>query len=326
MISFSKVEKILTSQNIKYSSNILEDINFSNLRTLEDATQDDLSFCSNDKYITLINSTKAKCCILKKEFQSYLPKNCNYIFVENPYLVFSILTHLFFERPKSNGCISKNAYVNTKSIIKENVQINHGAIIKENATISKNVIISENTIIGPNVLIGENTVIESNCTINNAILGNNCRIKSSTVIGGDGFGFVPGLINSDIIHNGNVVIEDNVNIGSNCSIDRATLKSTIVGINSRIDNLVQIAHNVVIGKNAIIAAQVGIAGSTILGNNVIIGGQAGIAGHIKIGNNVNIAAKSGVTKNIDDHKVVAGFPAIDIKKWKLNILKVSKMK
>ena len=154
-------------------------------------------------------------------------------------------------------------------------------------------------------------------------IGNNCNIKSNSVIGGKGFGFeeknkVP------IEHFGDVLIGDNSYIGSNTTIDRAVFDSTKIGSFSHIDNLVQIAHNVELGKHSIIAAQVGIAGSTVIGDNVKIGGQAGISGHLNIGNNVTIAGKSGVTKNLKDNAIVAGFPAIDIKKWKLNIIKFNR--
>ena len=158
-----------------------------------------------------------------------------------------------------------------------------------------------------------------NCTI-----GSDCLIKSGAVIGGTGFGFDP-KSKIKINHIGNVVIGDNCNIGSNTTIDRAVFDSTIISKNSFIDNLVQIAHNVFIGEGAIIAAQSGIAGSTTIGDNVVIGGQTGISGHLTIGNNVQIAAKSGVTKNIKDNSVIAGFPAVDIKKWKISNIKLNKL-
>ena len=145
------------------------------------------------------------------------------------------------------------------------------------------------------------------------MIGNNCIIHSGTVIGSDGFGFNKDKNgkNLKVIHSGNVVIEDNVEIGSNCSIDRATLGSTKIMNGVKIDNLVQIAHNVIIGKNTCIAAQVGVAGSTIIGNDCLIGGQAGIAGHLKIGDRVQIQAKTGVLKNLDSDSKVMGFPAIN---------------
>ena len=165
------------------------------------------------------------------------------------------------------------------------------------------------------MFIDEGTHVMSNCNISNAIIGKNSLIQSGAVIGGKGFGFTPDT-KIEIRHIGNVIIGDNVDIGSNATIDRGAIASTTIEDNVRIDNLVQIAHGVSIGKNTIIAAQCGIAGSTKIGANCLLGGQVGISGHLKIGDNVRIAAKSGVTKNIKSDSIIAGFPAIDIKKWK----------
>jgi UDP-3-O-[3-hydroxymyristoyl] glucosamine N-acyltransferase len=178
----------------------------------------------------------------------------------------------------------------------------------------------DNISIGPKVKIGKNSIIESGCIVSNCVIGDNCYIQSGSVIGDKGFGFTY-KSKVSIQHIGNVLIGNNVHIGSNTTIDRAALDSTIIANNVRIDNLVQVAHGVSIGENTIIAAQSGIAGSSIIGNNCIIGGQAGISGHLIIGSNVTIAAKSGVTKNIQNNSIVAGFPAIDIKKWKKMIIK-----
>ena len=173
-------------------------------------------------------------------------------------------------------------------------------------------------------MIGAKSVIYSNSNLQDCIIGSDCVIKSGAVIGGTGFGFDP-KSKVKINHIGNVLIGDNCNIGSNTTIDRAVFDSTIISKNSFIDNLVQIAHNVTIGEEAIIASQTGIAGSTIIGDNVVIGGQAGISGHLTIGKNVQIAAKSGVTKNLADNSIVAGFPAVDIKKWKISTIRLSKL-
>ena len=176
----------------------------------------------------------------------------------------------------------------------------------------------------PFLFIEECSIIHSNVNLQDCIIGSNCVIKSGAVIGGTGFGFDP-KSKIKINHIGNVLIGNNCNIGSNTTIDRAVFESTTISNNSFIDNLVQIAHNVFIGEHAIIAAQTGIAGSTKIGNNVVIGGQAGISGHLNIGKNVTIAAKSGVTKNITDNSIIAGFPAVDIKRWKISNIKLNKL-
>ena len=196
-------------------------------------------------------------------------------------------------------------------------------MIHKDTEIFENVYIGSSSSIGPNVIINKNVVIHDNVTISNSIIMENCVIQSGARIGGTGFGFEM-KTKQKIYHNGNVKIGKNSSVGSNTTIDRAVFDSTCIGEFSNIDNLVQIAHNVIIGDFAIIASQVGIAGSTSIGDYVKIGGQAGISGHLIIGNNVTIAAKSGVTKNIDNNKTVAGFPATDIKLWKRNIIKERK--
>ena len=163
--------------------------------------------------------------------------------------------------------------------------------------------------------------------LDDSTIGANCIFHSGVVIGSDGFGFAPQASGTymKIPQLGKVVIEDNVELGANVTIDRATLGATHIATGVKLDNMVQVAHNVEIGAHTVIAAQTGIAGSTKIGHNVVIGGQAGIAGHLVIGNNVQIAAKSGVTKNISDNSVVAGFPAVDIKRWKITNIKLNKL-
>ena len=186
--------------------------------------------------------------------------------------------------------------------------------------------IGKNCIIGRGVIIGKNCIIKNNVTIKNSILGNNIIISDNSVIGSSGFGFdLKNMGATNLIPQiGLVLIKDNVFIGSNCTIDRGKIDHTIIGENSMLDNLIHIAHNVVLGKNSCIAAQTGISGSVSFGDNVIIGGQSGFAGHIKIGKNVIVAAKSGVTKDIKDNSIIAGFPAIDIKEWKKQIINLKK--
>ena len=264
-----------------------------------------------------------KACLITKEDSNLLPTSCSAIIVDDPYLSFACLSNLFKDDEKSSGVISDNTFIQNNVNISKNVQIDSFTSILNDSKIGRNVKIGPNCCIGPYVDIKDNTIIESNTVLLNCIIGNNCNIKSSSVIGGKGFGFEE-KNKITIEHFGNVVIGDNSYIGSSTTIDRAVFDSTIIGDFSHIDNLVQIAHNVVLGKHSIIAGQVGIAGSTVIGDNVKIGGKAGISGHLNIGNNVTIAAKSGVTKNLKDDATVAGFPAIDIKKWKINTIKFNR--
>ena len=186
--------------------------------------------------------------------------------------------------------------------------------------------IFNNCIIGKGVEIGKNCIIKNNVVIKNSLIKNNVIISDNTSLGTTGFGFDYTKRGSSVLNPqiGIVIIDDNVHLGAGCTIDRAKIDFTYIGKNSMIDNLVHIAHNVIIGDNTCIAAQSGISGSVVVGNNVTVGGQVGFAGHIKIGDNVVIAARSGVTKNIKDNSIVAGFPAIDIKEWKKNIIRNKK--
>ena len=321
--SFSDIKNSLIKNMLNISSDILDNEIFSNIKTIQNSSNDDLSFFSNIKYLNDLKNTKAKACLIQKKYVEHLPKNCKPIIVEDPYLALAILSNVFFKQNnKSNGIVSDKTIISSKVKLENNIQINPFTCVQHNSEIHKNVYIGSNTNIGPNVKIKKNTIIHDNVSISNAIIMENCEIKSGARIGGSGFGFEMNT-KKKILHNGNVIINKNSTIGSNTTIDRAVFDSTIIGEFSNIDNLVQIAHNVIIGNYAVIAAQVGIAGSTIIGNYVKIGGQAGVSGHLIIGDNVTIAAKSGVTKNISDNKIVAGFPAKDIKLWKKELIRNS---
>ena len=319
-IKYKEIKDLLTKNSLEISSNISDNENFLSIKTILNASDKDLSFFSNERYLKDLKNIKAKACLIEDKFKAHLPRNCEPIIVNDPYLALALISNLQKDDTfKSNGKISNNAIVSSQSNVHKNVQINPFAVINEETEIFENVFIGSGSIIGPNVIINKNVVIQDNVTISNSIIMENSVIKSGARIGGTGFGFEM-KTKQKIRHSGNVVIGKNSSIGSNTTIDRAVFDSTIIGDYSNIDNLVQIAHNVILGDFAIIAAQVGIAGSTIIGDYIKIGGQAGIAGHLKIGNNVTIAAKSGVTKNLNDNIIVAGFPAKDISLWKKEII------
>ncbi len=322
-IKFIDIKNILKKNSLEVRSKISDNENFLKLKSITNSSINDLSFFSNIKYLNDLKNIKAKACLIEEKYIKFLPENCEPIVVSDTYLALALISNLFNDEiVNSNGVISKHSSLDINLKIHKNVQINHFSSIYKNSEICENVYIGSSSTIGPNVYIGKNVIIHDNVSISNASIMDNCIIKSGARIGGTGFGFEI-KTNQKIYHSGNVLIERNSSIGSNTTIDRAVFDSTVIGDNSNIDNLVQIAHNVTIGKFAIIAAQVGIAGSSRIGEHVKIGGQAGIAGHLIIGNNVTIAAKSGVTKNISDNKIVAGFPAKDIKLWKKEIIKNS---
>jgi len=316
---FNELKFFLKKKCINIEIDFKQDDFFIGLGSIQNCKSNYITFFHNLIYSKYLSKTNAKACLIKKEFAHLLPKTCNPIIVNDPYLAYAELSLFLSPDILSDGIKSNQAFISNECILGENVQINEFVTINNNTKIDNNCIIFNNSIIGPNVEIGSNTKIRSNCVISDTKIGENCVIQSGTVIGEKGFGFISDS-KIEIRHTGNVIIGNNVDIGSNCTIDKASLDSTIIEDNVRIDNLVQIAHNVSIGKNSIIAAQSGIAGSTSIGENCLIGGQAGIAGHITIGNNVTIAGKSGVTKNIDSDSIIAGFPAINIKKWKKSVI------
>ena len=325
-INLTEIVECLNQNSIQVQVSLELNILFKSIQSISNAENNDLSFFSNDKYLNHLKKIKASACLIRKEHVNHLPENCLPIIVEEPYLAFAALSKLFSDtEKKSNGIISKLSSISKECIIGENVQIDPFCILESNTKIFDNVCIGANSKIGPNVEIYNNCIIHDNVSISNAKIMENSEIHSGARIGKSGFGFEE-KTKEKIYHHGNVIIGKNCTIGSNTTVDRAVLNSTIIGEYSQIDNLVQIAHNVTIGKHAIIAAQVGIAGSTNLGNNVKIGGQSGIAGHLNIGNDVVIAGKSGVTKNIKDNDIVAGFPAKNIQLWKRDVIKLSKLK
>ena len=317
---FSDIINYLNDNDIIVNHNVIDDLIISNIASLQNAEPTHITFFNDQKLLPLLKKTKASLCIIEDKFKNFLPSTCQSLIVDNPYLSFAHLTNFFIKNPVSNSIVNKKASIDEDSILSNNIQIDPNVIIYKKTIIKDNVIIYGNSTIGPNVTIDENSIILSNCKISNAIIGKNCLIQSGSIIGDKGFGFdLKSKI--ELKHVGNVIISDNVQVGSNTTIDRAMLDSTFVGKNVRIDNLVHLAHGISIGNNTVIAGQVGIAGSAKIGKNCIIGGQVGIAGHIIIGDNVTIAAKSGVTKNIKDNSTIAGFPAIDIRIWKKNLIK-----
>ena len=284
---------------------------------IKDAKIGDVTFFNDLKYEYDINITKASACIVSKKFAKYLNKNTIPIISQNPLLDFYKTVIIFY--PDSSNDDEKVINSKKKNFLKKNISIGENTLIDKSASIGKDTDIGNNVIIKRSVHIGKNCKIGSNVIIENAILGDNIIIKSGTVIGQAGFGF--NFDKSKRIkfpHIGRVIIENDVLIGSFCTIDRGSLTDTVIGEFTSIDNQVQIAHNVKIGNFCMIAAQSGIAGSTIIGNNVKIGGQTGISGHLSIGNNVNIGGKSGVIANISDNQTVMGYPAKSIRDFLTN--------
>ena len=284
----------------------------SKLSKIEEGTNGSLTFLSNPKYNPYIYSTKASIAIVNKSFELEKNIETTLIKVEDAYKSFSKLLE-FYNEVKNNKQGRENpCFIAESASIGENEYIGAFTYIGENVVLGNNVKIYPNSYVGDNTKIGDNTTIFAGVKIySETEIGVNCKIHSGTVIGADGFGFAPTETGEykAVPQIGNVIIKDNVDIGSNSTIDRATLGSTIIRKGVKLDNQIQIAHNVEVGKNTVIASQTGIAGSTKVGESCIIGGQVGFAGHLLIGNNVKIQGQSGITKSIKDNDVVQGTPA-----------------
>lgn len=289
-------------------------IEVSKLSKIEEGEEGSLTFLSNPKYVPFLYSTKASITIVNKSFVLEKEVDTTLIRVENAYEAFSKLLE-FYNQVKNNKTGREEPHFISKSAtIGSQEYIGAFSYIGENVVIGSNVKIYPNSFIGDNVVIGDDTIIFSGVKIySETQIGSHCVIHSGCVIGADGFGFAPneeGVYNK-VPQTGNVIIEDHVDVGAGSTIDRATLGSTIIRKGVKLDNQIQIAHNVEIGKNTVIAAQTGVAGSTKIGENCMIGGQVGIIGHITIGNNVKVQAQSGITKSLKDNEVVQGTPAFN---------------
>ena len=284
----------------------------SKLSKIEEGTNGSLTFLSNPKYNPYIYSTKASIAIVNKSFELEKNIETTLIKVEDAYKSFSKLLEFYNEVKNNKQGIENPCFIAESASIGENEYIGAFTYIGENVVLGNNVKIYPNSYVGDNTKIGDNTTIFAGVKIySETEIGVNCKIHSGTVIGADGFGFAPTETGEykAVPQIGNVIIKDNVDIGSNSTIDRATLGSTIIRKGVKLDNQIQIAHNVEVGRNTVIASQTGIAGSTKVGESCIIGGQVGFAGHLLIGNNVKIQGQSGITKSIKDNDVVQGTPA-----------------
>jgi UDP-3-O-[3-hydroxymyristoyl] glucosamine N-acyltransferase len=321
-IFFKKVKKFILLRDIfcicNYSQKAIHNQKIFGANNIKEAINGDVTFFDNLKYEYDIKITKASACIVNKKLAKYLNKNTIPIISQNPLLDFYKTVCIFY--PNSSTDDEKIiTFKNKYQFLKKSILIGENTLIDKSANIGKDTKIGNNVIIKQNVHIGKNCKIGSNVIIENALLGDNIIIKSGTLIGQTGFGFsFEKKKRIKFPHIGRVIIENDVLIGSFCTIDRGSLTDTVIGEFTSIDNQVQIAHNVKIGNYCMIAAQSGIAGSTIIGNNVQIGGQTGISGHLSIGNNVKIGGKSGVIADIKDNQIVMGYPAKSIRDFLTN--------
>ena len=287
--------------------------------TLNKSKKFDLTFFDSIKYKSFALNTKASFCITTEKLEKFLPTHTQKIIVKK--VLFELAKVLKILYPSADIDYPDTSLKSVTRIKIKGVKFGNNVLVGKNVKIGTNTVIGSNSIIEHDVVIGKSCVVGSNVVLKNTIIGNNVVIQDGTKIGLKGFGFIPIKENNfKFPHIGRVIINDNVEIASGCTIDRGSVDDTEIGKNTYLDNQVHVAHNVKIGSNCMIAGQVGFAGSSSIGNNVSIGGQAGISGHLSIGNNVKIGGGSGVVKDIEDNQVVMGYPAIPfkefIKNWK----------
>ena len=300
-------------------------VEVSTLAKIEEGKPGSLSFLANPKYEEYIYGTGASICIVNDSFKpsKELPESLTLIKVEDAYSCFAKLLEFYDTLKKEEPRIEPNTFIDETAEVGEGLYLGASSYIGKNCKVGNNVTIHPNVTIGSNVTIGDGTIIYPGVTVyRDCVIGQSCQIHAGAVIGADGFGFAPNEKGEfqKIPQIGNVVLEDFVDVGANTTIDRATMGSTVIRKGAKIDNLVQIGHNVEVGTNTAMAAQTGIAGSTKIGNNVLIGGQVGMAGHIKIGDRVMIAAQSGVGGDVKDGTKIMGSPAFDSDDYKKSYL------
>lgn len=288
-----------------------ENFEITAMNTLKDASRSELSFVANSKYIKDIQTSKAAAIIVDQKTQAFVPQGCVALVVENPYWEMAVISK-YFAPPIEDESLPEPV-IGEGSKISDKAEIAKGAVIGKNCTILAHVYIGSNTVVGDNTVIYPNVTVYRDC-----VIGSECRIHANTTIGSDGFGFATNARgeHKKIYQNGNVVIEDDVEIGSSTTVDRAVFGATRIKKGVRIDNLIQIGHNCEVGEYSVMVAQSGLAGSTKLGRSVVLGGQSAIAGHLEIAAFTTFAARSGVTKSITQSGLTyGGFPLMEHKLW-----------
>ncbi len=286
-----------------------EDIEIEGIHTLSQADGSQLSFIDADTYIEALTQTRAAAVLLPARYLPYLPKGVIPLLTEQPYLAVARASKLFHTPPS----VEREA-----PQCGEACQIDPSVVCGRNVTLGKGVTVMAGCVLGSDVSIGADTILYPNVTVYpNCQIGASCILHAGVVIGADGYGFVQDAEGRHVkfYQNGHVIIEDGVEIGANSTVDRATFGATVIGAGTKIDNLVQVAHNCELGEDCLLVCQTALAGSTILGDRVVMGGQSGATGHLRIGDDAVIASRAGVTKSLPGGKVYGGFPAIEQKLW-----------
>lgn len=304
------LERVVHNRNGEWvEHNFFESCEIQAIESLESATKDCIAFLEQEKYASSVLRTKAAAVMLRSVDLKYLPKESLGIVTPNPYLAFAYLTQFF----------AKPLFMSSKEpILGEGVQIAQNVVIGKGSIIAEGCVIMAGVVIGENVKVGKSCIIYPNvCIYNDCEIGDNVRIHANSVIGSDGFGYAHTQDGEHIkiYHNGKVILEEEVEIGSNTSIDRAVFGETRIKKGVKIDNLVQIGHNCCIGEYSIVVSQAGLSGSTTTGRNVVLGGQSGTAGHLHIGEFTQIGARGAISKSLPAFGKFSGHPLLPIKDW-----------
>jgi UDP-3-O-[3-hydroxymyristoyl] glucosamine N-acyltransferase len=313
MIKLKKIAEIVNGRLVGDGNTTITGI-----AGIKEANMGEISFLSHESFQKHLKASRASAIILGEDIDLQDKGGKNFIIVNNPSLAYAVIADLFDMRGRKSSCeVSTLAYIAKGARVAKGVSIAPYVHVEDGAVIEKDVTLYPFVYIGENVTVGEKTKIYPNVTIYDGVkIGKKVTVHSGTVIGSDGFGYVwDGSKHVKIPQLGTVEIEDEVDIGANVTIDRASLGKTTIKKGTKIDNLVQIAHNVTVGENSIIVAQVGIAGSATIGNNVILAGQTGVRDHVTVGNNVKAGGRTGITKDVPDNTLIMGTPHMPFKEW-----------
>ncbi len=300
---------------------------YDDVASLASASENHISFIDNKKYLGEFQSTQAGAVFISSELVGHSPESTLNLISSDPYLAYAKAATAFYPDIYTNQTISnQTALISETASLGSGVIISPGTVVMAKAEIGDGSVIGPNAVIGPGVVIGEHGWIGANVTLSFCCIGSNFIAHSGARIGQDGYGFAPGAPRHfKVPQLGRVMIGHDVEIGANACVDRGSLSDTIIGNGTKLDNLVHIAHNVTIGEGCLITGQVGIAGSAKIGNHVMIGGQAGVAGHLSVGDNVKVAGQAGVSRDIEPDQTVAGFPAMNARKFWRNIAALNKL-
>lgn len=312
-ISLAKIYELLS---VSLPIGADKDRLFTNVSTLKDGDSSSIALYHNTKYRAEASTTRVGLCITNDTSAAHVAKGVIILIHPKPQRAYALIAQHLYPAPTAESFIHPTAFIAPTAVLGEGCSIGAYVVIGEHVELGAGIAIESHTVINDNVKIGKNGRIASHVTISHSIIGDRVMIKPGTHIGQQGFGFhMDEAGHFDVPQLGIVIIGNDVQIGSNACIDRGSLDNTIIGNGVRIDNLVQIAHNVYIGDQSVIVAQAGIAGSSHLGRFVIVAGQVGIAGHLNIGNGVKIAAQSGLMRDVADGDTVAGSPAVPVRDW-----------